>query len=424
MTHVIRAENTDREKPIDEIFVVSNVPKLDDEHDILRKQQELFEKSLEFDRRNLTTLHHYDSLDLIEQKIFTAERPKSELANQYSHLTNQIVSRNVEDLDGALMYLDTIFERPENGKRRPIDDTEVDVRLNRINDTHSNNGKVLYKLSRARLLQGMLDEAARLVSQALEKKYVTVNVHATRVHIFNFLGRLDETKDSMLQVIKSENAKPNQLVTSLRGMIDVDRNSIPPPAEMKAFDSWGFNEIIMLTRGLSSRKEYIELAALLVDLAREKIRGKDDSNAQGKAIITYIGARRFEDAVTFAQTVEAKEGYNRQSHLFNHAIAGWGTTGQVDQSLFEEVVSMHEESPCHFGANYDQCMAIAYGTLKHRNKALKHIRLAEEQNHAMGGDFSGWRYLSCSEKEFQEDMDDMRHCLKKGAKFMPLILRK
>ena len=70
-----------REKAISLLFVMSNVPDLDDEDQILEGRIQLFSETLRYDRLS-AVIHRYDSLALLNQMIFTADRPKSRLARE------------------------------------------------------------------------------------------------------------------------------------------------------------------------------------------------------------------------------------------------------------------------------------------------------------------------------------------------------
>ena len=101
----IRAETTHpQSKPIDLHFVMSNVPDLDDEDNILEDNISSFQRYLGF-QRDPMVIHRYDSLSLLNQVIFSKERPGSRLAKEYHAVTAEIIRLNAEDRDGALDYI-------------------------------------------------------------------------------------------------------------------------------------------------------------------------------------------------------------------------------------------------------------------------------------------------------------------------------
>jgi len=80
----IRREETEGlKKKIRIDLVAANVPDLDDENGILRRQLQAFRERLQ---HWVYTIHRYESLHLLEQSIFTLERPDSKLAKSYRGL--------------------------------------------------------------------------------------------------------------------------------------------------------------------------------------------------------------------------------------------------------------------------------------------------------------------------------------------------
>ena len=90
-----------RKKDIRLHFIMSNVPDLDDEHQILEKKIAKFEEQIGLKTKPLI-VHHYDSLSLLNQTIFTSDRPNSRLAGEYRELVDEIVNANLEVQEGAL----------------------------------------------------------------------------------------------------------------------------------------------------------------------------------------------------------------------------------------------------------------------------------------------------------------------------------
>jgi len=82
----VRSESTERRNAASTIhFVMSNVPSLDDENQILSDMMGRFSKELDLTRPPLV-INHYPSLDLLNQEIFTLKKPRTTLAGQYREL--------------------------------------------------------------------------------------------------------------------------------------------------------------------------------------------------------------------------------------------------------------------------------------------------------------------------------------------------
>ena len=106
----IRAEETSGlKKRINLHFVASNVPVLDDERDLLRRQLDAFRKELAIPRRILRpqplVIHRHEGLEMLEQPVFVLKRRKSRLAREYRRLVNSLIVENLAGRDGARQFL-------------------------------------------------------------------------------------------------------------------------------------------------------------------------------------------------------------------------------------------------------------------------------------------------------------------------------
>ena len=94
LTKVIRdirlEANAPAKRTIATHFVMSNVPDLDDEDNTLRGMLDRFKTKLGFEAEP-QVIHRYDSLSLLNQVVFTRDRPRSRLAREYCSLVDQIV---------------------------------------------------------------------------------------------------------------------------------------------------------------------------------------------------------------------------------------------------------------------------------------------------------------------------------------------
>ncbi len=98
----IRSEaESPRKKDILLHFIMSNVPDLDDEHQTLKKKIAKFEQQLGLKTKPMI-VHRYDSLSLLNQTIFTSDRPNSRLAGEYRELVDEIVNADLGVQEGAL----------------------------------------------------------------------------------------------------------------------------------------------------------------------------------------------------------------------------------------------------------------------------------------------------------------------------------
>lgn len=190
LTKVVRdisAERTGpRNKAIDLHFVMSNVPDLDDKDKILEENITSFRHNLGFATEPMV-IHRYDSLSFMSQVIFTRDRPRTRLAKEYQAVTAEITRLNPRDRDGALDYIAKIggdWRWPTSFGPSLADDEESeftqDMILNTIEERHSADGEVLFRLGLVRRDYGYLDHAAALFDRAIEAGYREPEVYRQR----------------------------------------------------------------------------------------------------------------------------------------------------------------------------------------------------------------------------------------------------
>ena len=109
----IRDDVSNRNKELHFFFVPSNVPDLDDENRILKQRLKEFKKNLDFDEVT-ATIHHYPSLSLLNQELFTIKHPQSRLAAEYRSLTEKIQLVNLQEKESAMVFLNKTIARIKN----------------------------------------------------------------------------------------------------------------------------------------------------------------------------------------------------------------------------------------------------------------------------------------------------------------------
>src|SRR5262249_55596808 len=152
--HDIRNEaKGGRNKNIKLHFVMSNVPNIDDEELILDRWSKESINQLGYETL-AATIHHYASLALLDQEIFTATRPRSKLAHEYRDLSEVIIRDNLEDRDGALALLGDITRKADlSSTTLGVRANELEDQLDRITIAHPSDGEILYQLATIRQRQ-------------------------------------------------------------------------------------------------------------------------------------------------------------------------------------------------------------------------------------------------------------------------------
>ena len=395
-----------RSKNIELHFVMSNVPDLDDEDRILDDKIKAFQRNLRF-RREPLMIHRYDSLSLLNQVVFTKDRPRSRLAQEYGALVREISRRNWDDRDGALDYI----LRMKDGRR--IRDESIQTRdemLEKIEKAHPNDGEVLYRLAELWEYDGETELAGALASRAIEAGYSAPEVFLQRSRIRAQCDDDAGAEQDALEVLKSPHLPPPMV----REAIWRIRAQAPERvADSTAVTSLEPNDQMWLAHSLATSFEAIRIAIPIW----ERLIDCDDLSATRRDSVRhelglcYIGSGRFSDAARVLRAHGEPIDEMKIQDAFNYGMASWGKTGEVAQAAFSRVVELDKSGiDSDKGPNYYQCMAIAYWATGYGTEA---VRYADKAEHALNvkrraPEFSCWRYYRVSADVFVADLTDIR----------------
>ena len=165
----IRREETEGlKKSIRLHFVAANVPDLDDENGILRRQLQAFRDRLEF-RDVSAVIRRYENLNLLDQSVFTLDRPHTRLARSYRRLLRILLRDNLTDRNKALMFLENperTFTLDKNGAARL--QQEHIVRLHKIARHFNDDVEILTEVGTSFHREKDYGSAERVFDRVLE----------------------------------------------------------------------------------------------------------------------------------------------------------------------------------------------------------------------------------------------------------------
>ena len=403
----IRSESEESPgKQIQLHFIMSNVPDLDDEDRILERKIKAFQKKLGF-KRDPLVVHRYDSLSLLNQVVFTKDRPRSRLAGEYRRIVKEIVRHNLGDREGALDYLKKA-ERVAGFRSREFEPSqETDRKLSEIEKLHESDGEILFRLGILKQEQWESKQAAALFGRAIERGYAKPQVHLRRARVLSDGGQTSEARKEALRTLQFEKLPLRSIKQALR-LTDPDVSS--RVAESPAIASLGTQERIDVACGVFFEDPKMRDAALLIlepatkDTHHEAI---FDRNKIELALV-YIAAGKFKEA---ADLLSYETFENVDIHTaFNYAMASWGVRGSADSEAFAKVIELHEaedESDRLRGANYFQCIGLAYGVVGDAKQAMEYAELALKSIDPNEQPFTCWRYSVVSVDAFQDDVVEM-----------------
>ena len=415
----VRAEAGEpRSKTIELHFVISNVPDLDDEDRILDDKIEAFQEQLGFPREPMI-VHRYDSLSLLNQVVFTKDRPRSRLAREYRELVREVSGRNWADPDGALDYILQVGRRGE-GQDESIQ-TREDMLL-KIETAHPDDGEILFRLGELREHDGQPDWAASLVSRAINAGYDGPDAYLERARIRARSHDAEGAEQDALRVLQSKQAPPPRMV---REAISRIHSYVPEEiADSAAITSLNPDEQMWLAGTLDRNPEEMRAAIPIWEriLHLEDFPETRRKSAEHELGLAYMGTGRYSDAKRLFRGGDINE-MNIQD-AFNYGMAVWGETGTVEQQPFLRVVEL-DQSGTHTekGPNYFQCMAIAYWATGDKESAVLNLEEAQRSVAAiMPVEFSCWRYCRIKADTFLADLMEIRALINGDTSRMPLFI--
>jgi MinD-like ATPase involved in chromosome partitioning or flagellar assembly len=406
-----------RNKNIALHFVMSNVPDLDDEDRILRDRRVEFRNKLQF--RKLLVIHHYNSLALLNQSIFCEERPRSRLAQEYRNLGRELIARNPEDREGALLFLRQYVD--EGPKSADADET-----LKQITDKHSEDGDIQTQLAFLRMEDGELDRAKSILEKAIKMSVRSPGTLVRRAQCRRLL--LDDpvgaTSDALsalkLRAIEEVDAfKAVKILSELKS-VDLLRQLVPPS---KSRDLSPRVRLIIASELKHSREELPSAVAALKSVIEDpRIDENLHQEARERISLPLIGLGKFNEAMEMICPDPSKVKLLELPPLFNYAMAKWGAVGGPDSALFQRVVSLDSQGTETESPNYAQCLAIAHSALGNLEIANQFADRAEALISNEDSEFSCWRYLEIDSINFRRDLASIRAMIG-GSNERPQFLR-
>ena len=419
----IRAEaRTPRNKEIDLHFVMSNVPDLDDEDRILEGKINEFQQQLGFEREPMV-VHRYNSLALLNQMVFTKDRPRSRLAQEYRDVAREIVRRNLADREGALDYIRRAGRRWRRGRTEQESPLEIDKKIQQIEDVHSADGEVLFRLGVLLEDERHSERAASLFDRAVEAGYDEPEAHLKRARLRADEGDLDGARDDALKVLRSAHVSVRLVRQAMRLIGSANWGEV---AEATAVVSLKPNERIWIAIGLIEAAEKAEemrrAGSILLPLIEDNdLVDEERQLAESTLALAYLGVGEFTKAANLCRHGGRDIDDMDIQDAFNYGMAMWGATGKVDSNPFERVVELDQSGSKQNDPNYLQCMAIAWWAAGDPAKAVGFVGRARQALH--GSTFSSWHYRRITEGEFEEDLDKILTLIEGSASPTPRFMK-
>lgn len=420
----INADNEQEQKQNEKItvhFAVSNVPDLDDEDQILGKTMSRFQKELGY-KKLAAEIHHYNSLSLLNQQIFSLARPNSRLTKEYSVLTQEITKHNLGDREAALVFLKSAHRDIEE----VMDDDAPNVLNDKIQTLLTNfprDGEIGFRVALVfEQLGNSYDALSMLSGDKVEPYYATAPMYATRARLNHRLngnedmnGNEDTVRD-LNAMLDADGATLEMFLEVLPLMEQFGSDLFDKLPNSKAFSSLSARDQMFLAFQFEGNVKQLKANATIIKrLRKEKLHaaGYPSDYLSHELALASIGIGDFSTAIDNLKPKNGESAAFSIYHAFNLAMAMWGKDGTPSIEYFKLVVKLNESTEQEGrGANYYQCIALAYVVLGNPGKAnfyLDKARKASENETARL--FSAWSYTKVTPQIFLSHLNEIEKCI-------------
>ncbi len=424
----IRAETeSSRREAIKLHFVMSNVPDLDDEEEILKKRRGEFREKLGF-RSPSTIIYRYDSLALLNQSIFTRERPKSRLAKEYRVLSDALVQGNLEDREGARQYLDRVF----HGRRRIMRSHREGNRTENcqtIVEKHADDSELLFMVGLVVRDEGSTEEALLRFDQAVRKgnapDALSSSLYLERGDTRRRVGDTGGAKADILRALQLPYSSEFEIHRAVRLLRQIDEKALDRVTTSPMIPHLPFEERMQVVGELKwSRFGLLAAQEILkAMLADDEVTVRLQQRAQNELALVYVGLGLWDEALSLLERLNAASTEPKIQCAFNFAMADWGKSGTPTRDLFARVVELEAtKGYAQKGANYEQCLSVAHclgGDLEAASARL--ARAKDIISDHQFSEFTCWRYLHVSPDDFLQDCESIEKLIageSLGPRFM------
>lgn len=430
VVHDIKSESPNPAgKTIQLNFVMSNVPDIDDEEQILERWTNSFSSQLGYHGPALI-IHHYASLSLLDQVVFTSTRPRTKLAIEYRALVNELVRNNPEDRAGVLDFLGDVNRRAEQAATQlGISAKDLEERLENIRSIHSLDGEILYRLATIRHRQGRIPEALALVTRSIECGYEYSWAFMRLSDLASITGDNNTARVYIEKALNSTDLNYFQANRAIRTLWALDPATLETVADSPAVISLDVEDQLQLAIDLSWSKEALTVSEkLLRRLLALGLQAKDVPDAvrlfQFHLGFCLIGLKKYRSAMEIIGSPRADLENAKVPAIFNFAMAEWAESNVVPVDLFNHICVLERRSQFRPDANYKQCLAIAFWACNQNDIAIEYLRKSREAIRLRPEPtISALRYLKVTPPEFLSDLDLLENLITRGSLTCPLGMR-
>jgi MinD-like ATPase involved in chromosome partitioning or flagellar assembly len=409
----VRKEQQESKRKIQLYFIASNVPNLDDEELILRDRLRHFRKTIDYPRLD-GTIHHYDSLSLLQQTVFTVERPQTRLAREYRRITERLIGDNLGDRRVVLDTLARLSRGDDVVHAASI--AEMDIYLKDILTRYSQDSEVVHSLAQANEFLGKPEVAKLLFADAKSLGFETADVLIERAISYYDAGSKENARDALKRATLQSAGQVFKLARAFTLVLERDVGVLADFVEMLNSTNIRPRDRVRISKLIMTKNEALAAVDRLLAPAVQSTEDvADRESASYELALCRIAQSRFKEAMTLIASDRAFLGEMGIEGTFNYAMAEWGATNQVPVDLFEQVLRFHQDSPRDAGPNYFQCVAIALWANGRVNDAKTAIESSLQALTKSDATFSVWRYLYVDCETFAQDLSSLQKMVDGGG---------
>jgi MinD-like ATPase involved in chromosome partitioning or flagellar assembly len=413
----VRRERRDPDSAIRLQFVVSNVPRLDDEEGILRRRIRNAGRRLRFPGP-VPMIYRYESLALLDNEVFVLKRKKSRLADDYRRLAAAVTAGNYDDRIVALNALQGSGPHDWLAGPMPFD------LVSKLTLKHWNDGEILWAASKKATEFGLDQNAVTFRRRAYELGFRDGEMLFALSREAEAAGSIDEQTSLLRTALEQERIDPitlNRIIDSLSRIPSITADEI---IASPAFQAHKPAVQARICDQLMSRLDWLPNVDLMLHQLLNVQTEVGDDAIVNRIMLCLVGEGKFEQAMAIVSHRPSDAAEFGVPETFNYAMAEWGHTRKAPVDLFEAVVESVNIDSAPLEKNSCQCLAIAAqrtGRIDTASQLLgKAKTLAAEDR---GPSFSGWRYLNVGPEEFDQDLLVLERMLR-GEDVVPEVLRR
>jgi MinD-like ATPase involved in chromosome partitioning or flagellar assembly len=434
----IRREETEGlKKMIRMHFVAANVPDLDDEYRVLRRQLHAFQERLKFEKLSATLLR-LENLRLLDQSVVVLNRRRSKLARSYRRLVPILMADNLKDRDGALAYLnrhahyrqelrrnwgvpgwkDLYLELSENWS------VPRSKALHTIASEFIDDPEILFGVAEWRINAEEFEEGKKTLDRVLSLRPDFGEALEQRAVCYARLNQPERAAADLVDYLRLPNHEPRAVVRAFRELRVLSPTQLVQVARLPKLAAIPFHTRIELADILVETDKGLDAALnLLADYVLE------ETPLGLNLAILYseflIRTRQWHKAMAVIDEANEYRKPNVPELLFMRALASWGETDRLSQTECKRILHYCDETCQDLGDLRELKAWLLWGSGEPMEaiKALDGVLLLDASGRA--GEppplFSYWRMRSVWSKDYRADCAQLRRMFE-GEPLRPAFL--